>query len=167
MRRIKMLEYALRVERFVLFLSSALSMDVTCLTRTARNNSHNPPLSHPSRHSPQRWPLCNLLPRRTRHLATRKVVVLALLVAKVFPFSIHPLLSLTRSKTLPYPQKGGRMVPPLLVQRGRVRGQGHHRRGGRIPMALPQLLPLENHHLAVTPRVALAVGTTLNSTPLA
>jgi striatin 1/3/4 len=31
MRRIKMLEYALRVERLVPILSSALSMDVTCL----------------------------------------------------------------------------------------------------------------------------------------
>jgi hypothetical protein len=106
MRRIKMLEYALRVERFVPILPSALSMDVTCLTRAARNNSHNPPLSHPSR-SPQRWPLCNLLPRRTRHPATRKVVVPALLVVKVFHvfYSSPSLADAVKDSPLP-PERG-------------------------------------------------------------
>ena len=70
------------------------------------------------------------------------VAVLALLAVKVSPISIHVFLLLTRTKTLPYPQKGVRMVVQPLVQRERVRWQGrHHHLGGRTPMALPQLLP--------------------------
>ena len=91
MRRIKMLEYALRVERFVPVLSSTVSRDVTCFTRTAQSNSHNPPLPHPSRYPLQRLPICSLPLRRTRRLATRRVAVLALLVAKVFVFLFTPL----------------------------------------------------------------------------
>lgn len=167
MRRIKMLEYALRVERCVPVLSSASSMDVTCFTRAARNNSHNPPLSGPNRYPPQRLPLCSPPLRRTRRLAIRMVAVLALLAVKVSPISIHPFLLLTQSKTLPYPQKGVRMVLRSLVQRERVRWQGrHHHLGGRTPMALPQLLPWVNHRLVVTPRAVLAAGSTSNSTRL-
>lgn len=166
MRRIKMLEYALRVERFVPILSSALSIDVTCFARTAQNNSHKPPLSHLSRYPQQRLPPCSLLPRRTNRPATRRLAVQALLEAKVSTNSIHPLLSLMRQKILPCPQKGARMVPRPVVQQERVRGQGRHL-GGRIPTVLPQLLPWVSHHLAVTPRAALAAGTTSNSTPLA
>jgi hypothetical protein len=167
MRRIKMLEYALRVERCVPIPSLALSTDVTCFTRAARNNSHNRPLSDPNRYPPQRSPLCSPLLRRTRRLAIRMVAVPALLAVKVSPIPLHPFLLLTRPKTLPYLQKGVPTVPRSLVQRERVRWQGHHHRlGGRTPMALPQLLPWVNHRLVVTPRAGPAVGSTLNSTRL-
>lgn len=142
MRRIKMLEYALRVERCVPVLPSASSTDVTYFTRAARNNSHNPHLSHPNRYPPQRLPLCSPLLRRTRRLAIRMAAVLVLLAVKVSLLSIHPFLLLISPKTLPYPQKGVRMAPQPPVQRERVRWQGrHHHLGGRTPMALPQLLP--------------------------
>lgn len=83
MRRIKMLEYALRVERFVPLLSSTASRALTRFPRAAQSNSHNPVLTHPSRSPPQRLLLCSLPPRRTRHLVTRKLAVPAPLVAKV------------------------------------------------------------------------------------
>jgi len=86
MRRIKMLEYALRVERFVPILSSTASKALTRFPRAAQSNFHNPALTHPSRSPPQRLPLCSLPPKRTSHLATRKLVVPAPLVAKVLGF---------------------------------------------------------------------------------
>jgi len=101
-------------------LSSASSTDVTCFTRAARNNSHNPPLSHPNRYPPRRLPLCSPLLRRTRRLAIRMVAVLVLLAVKVSRLSIHPFLLLTRPKTLLYPQKGVRMAPRPLVQEERA-----------------------------------------------
>ena len=125
--------------------SSLLSfVNVTCFTRAARNNSHNPHLSHPNRYPPQRLPLCSPLLRRTRRLAIRMVAVQVLHAVKVSLLSMHPFLFLflIRPKTLPYPPKGVRMAPRPLVRRGRVRWQGrHHHLGGRTPMALPQLLP--------------------------
>ena len=90
MRRIKMLEYALRVERFVPILSSSASRALTRSPRAAQSNSHNPALPHPSRSPPQRLPLCSLPPRRTRHLAIRKLAVPAPLVAKVFGLLFIP-----------------------------------------------------------------------------
>lgn len=91
MRRIKMLEYALRVERFVPILSFTGSRDLTRSARAAQSNSHNPALTHPSRSPPQRLPLCSLLLRRTRHLAIRKLAVPAPLVAKVIGSPFIPL----------------------------------------------------------------------------
>jgi Striatin family len=90
MRRIKMLEYALRVERFVPILSSTAYRALTRSPRAAQSNSHNPALTHPSRSPPQRLLLCSPPPRRTRHLAIRKLAVPAPLVAKVFRFLFIP-----------------------------------------------------------------------------
>ena len=162
MRRIKMLEYALRVERSVPILSPTVPRGLTRF-RAVQSNSHNPALSHPSQFHPQKLPLCSLLPRRTKHLAIRRGAVLAPLVAKVSRLLFIPLLLLTRVKILPYLQRGDKMVPPPPIQRE----QGRHRYlGGRVRMAQPRLQALANHHLAVTLRAALAAGTTSNSTLL-
>lgn len=59
------------------------------------------------------------------------------------------------------------MVPPPLDQHERARGPVRLRLAGSVPMAPVRRLPLANHHLAATPKAALAVGTTSNSALLA
>jgi striatin 1/3/4 len=90
MRRIKMLEYALRVERCVPLLSSTVSRGLTRFPRAAQSNSRNQAPSHPSRFPPQRLLLCSLLHRRMRHLAIKKAAVPAPLEVKVFRFLFIP-----------------------------------------------------------------------------
>jgi hypothetical protein len=137
MRRIKMLEYALRVERFVSILSSTAS---TALTRP-------PPLSSSKQ-------LSQSSPHASQSIAPTKVTSLQSSSQKDETsshkeasspssprsegtrVSPHSLLLLTLFKILPYPQKGDRMVHPPLVQQERQ--DRHHYLGGQTRMAQPQ-----------------------------
>jgi len=136
MRRIKMLEYALRVERFVPILSSTVSR---ALTRSSSKQ-----LSQSSPHASQ-----SIAPAKVTSLQSssqkdetsshKEASSPSSPRSEGIRASVHSFLLLTFFKILPCPQKGDRMVHPPPVQQERVLGQDrHHHPVGQTRMVHPQ-----------------------------
>lgn len=166
MRRIKMLEYALRVERSV---PNTLLYCINSLTRflpsSSKQLSQTGPLSSQSI-PPTKVASLQSTSQKDETSSHKEGSSPSSPRSEGITGPIHLLLLLTRSKILPYPQKGDQMAPPPLIRREQVHGQGRrHHLGGQVRMAQPRPQAWANHRLAVTLKAVLAAGTTSNSTP--
>ena len=138
MRRIKMLEYALRVERFVPILPSTASRALTRPPSSSKQLSQSGPHASQSI-APAKVASLQSSSQKDETSSHKEASSPSSPRSEGFRVPIHSLLLLMLCKILPYPQKGDRMVRPPLVQQERVHGQDRHRHlGGQTRMVQRQ-----------------------------